>query len=556
MTFTWPYSPNVPVLERPVRQAPSPQATPPELARVKSALDAIPNSGDKELSYDRWRNVLFGLHFATKGSDDGLALAHEFSARSAKYNADFLDSRVWPYIRSDRSGPMITDQSVYHEAYGSGWVDPTMADGFDVMTNISTGARPVLPAFRRDNNGHIIATIKNAVLAVSQSDFCGMDIRYDLFRDEVMFARHGDDQFAPFADVGYSRLRITLENHGFKPVSRDLIRDAVHFVADNNRFDSAITWLERKVWDDVPRVDKFLARYFSAEDTEYTSAVSRYIWTAMAGRVLVPGIKADMVPILVGEQGSVKSSSVAAMVPAPEFFCEISFGESEDDQARKMRGRLVAEIAELRGLRTRDLETIKSFITRTHEIWVPKYKEFAVNFPRRLVFIGTTNEEEFLADETGNRRWLPVRVGRADIEAIKRDREQLWAEGRTLFVQDGVAYEAAERLAPAVHADHTIGDPWEEVVSKWLDTEDTLGGGTPRDREFLRVGDVLLGALRADIRNIRKADEMRACKVLQACGYTRVNRRVAGVPAKVWVQMNPPATTGGGEVVDRQGSVK
>ncbi len=84
-----------------------------------------------------------------------------------------------------------------------------------------------------------------------------------------------------------------------------------------------------------------------------------------------------------------------------------------------MRGRLVAEIGELRGLNTKELESIKAFVTRTHENWIPKYREFATQFPRRLVFVGTTNEDEFLADKTGNRRWLPVEVSKVDVKAIK-----------------------------------------------------------------------------------------------------------------------------------------
>jgi len=265
-----------------------------------------------------------------------------------------------------------------------------------------------LPAFKRDKYGRIEATIENAVKAVACVDFCAMNIRFDSFRDEIMYAAAGDDVFATFSDADYSRLRIRLESKGFKPVGRELIRDAVGLVADNNPFDSAIAWLNALPWDGHPRVENFLRDCFGASDTDYVRAVSLYLWTALAGRVLSPGVKADMVPILVGDQGAVKSSSVAAMVPGVEFFTEISFSEKDEDLARKMRGRLIAEIAELRGLHTRELDSIKAFIARTHETWVPKYREFAVQFPRRLVFIGTTNQDEFLADETGNRRWLPV----------------------------------------------------------------------------------------------------------------------------------------------------
>src|SRR5690606_13267649 len=104
--------------------------------------------------------------------------------------------------------------------------------------------------------------------------------------------------------------------------------------------------------------------------------------------------KADMVPILVGTQGVGKSTAIAAMSPSPEFFAEVSFSEKDDDLSRKMRGKLVAEIGELRGLHSKEMESVKAFITRTHEHWIPKYREFETTFPRRLVFIGSTNKDQ------------------------------------------------------------------------------------------------------------------------------------------------------------------
>ena len=108
-------------------------------------------------------------------------------------------------------------------------------------------------------------------------------------------------------------------------------------------------------------------------DTPYTRAVGQYLWSALAGRVLCPGVKADMVPVAVGAQGARKSTAVAAMAPAPEHFMEADLSRSDDDQARLMRGKLVIELAELNGLRTREAEHIKAFVSRTHEHWTPKY---------------------------------------------------------------------------------------------------------------------------------------------------------------------------------------
>jgi predicted P-loop ATPase len=388
--------------------------------------------------------------------------------------------------------------------------------------------------FKRDKKGKIEATMENCNVALRAPSFCGIEIRFDQFRDEIMFAAEGTSDWQAFADADYSRLRIRLEKQGFKPIGREMIRDVVLLVADENPFDSAIEWLSGLQWDGVPRIDGFLVDYFGAEASEYVTSVSRYLWTAMAGRVMAPGIKADMVPILVGRQGAGKSSGVAAMSPAPDFFAEVSFHEREDDLARKMRGRLVAEIGELRGLHTRELEHIKAFITRTHENWIPKYREFAVTFPRRLVFIGTTNQEEFLADETGNRRWLPVKVDGADVETIERDRLQLWAEARGSFEAAGVAFREAERLAKDVHEDHMIKDSWADVVSNWLDETDILTGEINREKKILSAMEVLIDALNFDKKQISRREELRIAKVLKALGYERGVSRVNGVLVKGW----------------------
>jgi hypothetical protein len=129
---SWVDSPAVPLRTREERSASSAASRAlPNVVRIKSALDAIPNSGTEELSYDDWRNIIFALHHATDGSDVGLDLAHEFSARSSKYDSDFLNNRVWPYIRSDRDGGTITAGTLFSAASGLGWQDPTGIDDFE-----------------------------------------------------------------------------------------------------------------------------------------------------------------------------------------------------------------------------------------------------------------------------------------------------------------------------------------------------------------------------------------------------------------------------------------
>jgi predicted P-loop ATPase len=408
-------------------------------------------------------------------------------------------------------------------------------EGFVATVDASEATASV--PFERNTKGEILPTLPNVRLALHSAAVSGCRIRYDEFRDEIMIARDTTDEWRSFTDEDYTGLRMQFEQGGalgrFKPIGRELIRDAVSFVAKESRFDSAIFWLESLKHDGKSRIETFMRDYFGADDTPYTRAVSRYLWTALAGRVLSPGVKADMVPILVGAQGIRKSSGIAAIVPAPEQFAEISLVERDDNLARMMRGKLVGEIAELRGLHGRELEAVKAFITRTHEQWVPKYREHADAYARRTVFIGTTNEDEFLADDTGNRRWLPVKVTNGDPDSIARDRLQLWAEARDLFNAHGVKHADAQALAREAHQEHMIHDAWEHAILAWLD-ECEFGEAVPRREGQFTMHDVLTGALKMDAKAIRRVDEQRAGRVLKGLGFGNRNTRDGLRVKKVW----------------------
>jgi predicted P-loop ATPase len=382
--------------------------------------------------------------------------------------------------------------------------------------------------FRKDQNGMIAATTLNVCAAVGNSPFSSYHIGLDEFRDEIMF-HWGDGQWQPFSDVHYTKIRKNLCSQGFREIKKELIRDAVHEVAHDNTFDSAIEWLESLKWDGVRRIKNFTAAYLGSENTPYTRAVSRYMWTAMAGRVLSPGCKVDMVPILVGDQGLKKSTAIAALVPHHEFFCEISFNEQEDNLARKMRGTLVGEIAELRGLQTKDEESIKAFVVRRHEKWTPKFKEFTSTFPRRLILIGTTNKDEFLSDDTGNRRWLPLKVTQCHSEKIEEDREQLWAEAAALYKKSGIAWKEAEQLGQLEHHKYRTVDSWEEPIAAWLKSTGPINGFKGEEPARIIGGfttyEVLKFALGIDDSRQNRAGQMAVAKVLKTFGYSNTHRQ-------------------------------
>jgi predicted P-loop ATPase len=261
-----------------------------------------------------------------------------------------------------------------------------------------------------------------------------------------------------------------------------------------------------------------------------------------------PGCQLDMVVALQSPQGKHKSTGLQAMVPAEEAFTDgLSLHEDDDDFKRLMRGKLVVEIAELAGLSRGDINVVKRTITRRHEEWVEKWQTQPTRYPRRCMLFATTNEERFLpTDETGHRRWLPVEIGGLDRAAIAADRDQLWAEGATIYRASGIAWSEAERLAATRHSRYEQSDVWETEIQRWLDSSASperpgATPGTPPRTRPLSISEVLAGALRMSNAQMDAKAEKRAGRVLRALGYERRNVKIDGSVLKRWICVTPGA---------------
>ena len=397
------------------------------------------------------------------------------------------------------------------------------------------------PSLVRDKRGKVEPTLPNLADALRASDWCGWQFATDSFFEAVMVVGPGESAWRPMKDTDAIALREWLERGTsrfgeFKPINPKNLADAILKVAEDNRFDSAKQWINSLTWDRVPRVETFLTDQFGAEDTPYHRAVARYWWTGHAARVLDPGHKCDMVPILISPEGRYKSSSLQSLGPTPEAYIEVDLNNKDDDLSRKMRGALLGEIEELRGLRGRSAEANKAWVTRRVEKWTPKYRENSVLLPRRLMFVGTTNDGQFLDNSTGSRRWLPVVVGSASTpDKLAAVRDQLWAEARERFKVIGeVDWRGAYELAEDNRGEHVIEDAWQSRVADWLDGDSATELGYTAGVTISAIFELALGRS-AD--RINRSDQDRMADVLRALNYTNVVRKVRGRNKRVWVEV-------------------
>lgn len=453
------------------------------------------------------------------------------------------DGQFGTYLRRTILGAVARCSAVYGERQAAPH-NAALAQsiqGQDAINNVASGAQPATLSFTAAAGGLIAATVANVESAL-MSDESGIKIAYDTFKDRLCIS-DGAGSYREFTDPDYGRLRAGLERRGFKPVGAEVMSTVVGMVADANRFDSAMDWCNRLAWDGVPRVRMALTTYYGVTDSPYTQASAEYLFTGLAGRCLSPGCQADMALILVGLQGERKTSAVSALAPDVEAFTGVDLAHRDDNLARQLRGKLVIELAEMRGLsQGRELEGIKDWLSRRIEEWTPKYKEFATRFKRRCICIGTANEMELLDDPTGERRWLPHIAGRANVEAIERDREQLWAEGVVMWRAGGVRWQEAERLAKAEHHKFKVHDEWREAVVRWLnDTHNVAWGHAPGadtvngDAPFsmLRVAKEAL-LLAPD--RVSMSEQKRLGKLLKGLGYEKKDSRMGQTVVKLWVR--------------------
>jgi predicted P-loop ATPase len=296
---------------------------------------------------------------------------------------------------------------------------------------------------------------------------------------------------------------------------------AVQAVAAENSFHPIRDFLDAlpEKWDGESRIHSWLREYLGAIQVgEYTSAIgSRWLIGAVA-RIMDPGCKNDCALILEGPQGARKSTALR-ILGEPWFSDDMSDIGSKDAQMQ-LRGTWIMEWSELDSMGRVDIGRVKAFMARNTDRFRPPYGHRLVELPRECVFAGTTNSDSYLRDDSGARRFWPVRCGLIDTDALRRHRDQLWAEA-VIRYRDGAKWwldrSELEEAARIEQADRYEAGVWDDTIRIWT-----------QHRESVTVEEILSECILMEKSKWTQAHRNHVCRALRSFGWTRRRRGSRG----------------------------
>ncbi len=292
-------------------------------------------------------------------------------------------------------------------------------------------------------------------------------------------------------------------------------RDAIEQLCTENTYDPVVEYLASLKWDGVERIEHWLIDHADAEESDYIRAVSKIMLVAAVRRVRKPGTKFDTIPVLEGIQGSGKSTVIRIMA-SDEFFSDQDILAADTKtQMEALEGIWLFELCELAGMRHTDVNKVKAFASRAVDRARPAYGRYTERRPRRGILIGTTNDDKYLKDESGNRRFWPVRTGEIELDAIAVLRDQLWAEA---------AHKEAEGAPIELHRSlwHEASVEQQKRVEDegWEILLENLEGYVRNGREAISSKSVLENALKIPTARIGHYHWPRLSKTMKSLGWT------------------------------------
>jgi hypothetical protein len=382
--------------------------------------------------------------------------------------------------------------------------------------------------------GHLTKAPGNAALLLANLPDWRGAVRYDSFADRIRWCRpapvlegmRGPVIGEELADHHIVHAQAWLARHRRVLFSDAHVRGALESAARKYSYNPLQDYLRTLVWDGTPRLETWLATYVGAEQCETNRIIGTWWPISAVARAMDPGCKVDHVMVLKGKQGTKKSSAFIALA-GHEWGLESVPPLKDKDAMQALRGKWIAVFSELETIRGAALTLVKDYVTRQWDTFRPSFGHYTQDVARACVFGGTANETYCLPQDDENRRWWPVLVGAVDIEAIERDRDQLWAEAYHLWANGERWYpETDEHKALLAEAqdESTEQDDWIEPIIKWLTevVDDQVEHGVSTREAAHR-------AICIPFDRITRYDNIRIGKILRSLGYIpKYNRLTVG----------------------------
>lgn len=313
-------------------------------------------------------------------------------------------------------------------------------------------------------------------------------------------------------------------------VADKFLKSILSAIARRNGFDPVVERINGLKWDGLPRLSTWLTNTCGVSFDAYHQAVGRNVIGGMVKRARSPGAKHDEVMILIGKQGTAKSTLCRTLALQDDWFTDsVAFDGSPQNIVPQLFGKLVVELAELDGMAKKEVQHIKAFITRQSDNVTLKYKAFASDFERRCIFIGTSNEDSPLVDITGNRRFLPVRVpGEINIAWLRSNIEQLVAEA--VHLADAGDDFSIPREVWGIAAEHqeaarAITDA-EAMLCEWFAKTEFTKAAFVSNADLIRLSDL---AGWRNVHALRRA-------VMMRLGFEEARPYINGIRTRGWLR--------------------
>lgn len=326
--------------------------------------------------------------------------------------------------------------------------------------------------------GNIQKTANNIQLILANDPRLKDRFQHDLFSGRTYVVDgvpwNQDQKRRDMMDTDIAGLRVFLETE-YGITGKDKIQDAFDTFVQMKAEHVVRDYLNGLEWDGIPRLDNTFIDYLGAENTDYTKRVTRKLFCAGVARIFSPGIKYDYLVVLIGSQGIGKSTFVNIM--GIDWYSDsLKIIDMRDKTAaEKLQGVWIHELSEMDGFNKTDTTVVKSFLSTTTDMYRPSYGRYTVRRPRQCIFVGTSNQKNFLTDDSGNRRFWPIDCGiippvKSVFKELQPDIGQIWAEAVMRWRLGESLYPDAEmqKAAESQQAEHKQDDPREGVILEFL----------------------------------------------------------------------------------------